>query len=117
MLAVVKKPRIEMSLNGEGACEALSWLSKKFKVTVIERDEETIPIEDTDFWEEMNANRVGNLLAAARLKNGLTQKQLAEKADIKQNMISDYEKGRRRLTRQMAAKFAAILRIKSARLQ
>jgi transcriptional regulator with XRE-family HTH domain len=47
---------------------------------------------------------------------GLTQKQLAEKADIKQNMISDYEKGRRRLTKQMAAKFAVILEIKPARL-
>jgi ribosome-binding protein aMBF1 (putative translation factor) len=117
MLAVVKKPRIELSLNGEGAREALSWLSKKFKVTVINPEVESVPIEDTDFWKEMQNNRVGNLLAAARLKMGLTQKQLAEKAGIKQNMISDYEKGRRRLTKQMASKFAVILSIKTVRLQ
>jgi ribosome-binding protein aMBF1 (putative translation factor) len=117
MLAVVKKPRIELSLNGEGAKEALSWLLKKFKVTVIEPDEESIPIKETDFWQEMQTNRVGNLLAAARLKKGFTQAQLAVKAGVKQNMISDYEKGRRRLTKQMASKFAVILGIKPARLQ
>jgi hypothetical protein len=32
-------------------------------------------------------------------------------------MISDYEKGSRRLTRQMATKFAEILEIKAVRLQ
>ena len=117
MLAVVKKPRIELSINGEGADEVLAWLAKKFDIAVIEDKDESIPIEGTDFWREMNANRVGNLLQAARLKNGLTQRQLAEKSGIKQNMVSDYEKGRRRLTKQMAAKFAEILEISPARLQ
>jgi hypothetical protein len=32
-------------------------------------------------------------------------------------MISDYEKGRRRLTNQMAAKFAGILKILPTQLQ
>jgi ribosome-binding protein aMBF1 (putative translation factor) len=117
MLAVVKKPRIEMSLSGEGAREALSWLARKFKITVVGGEADSIPIEETDFWKEMQSNRVGNLLAAARLKNGLTQKQLAEKAGIKQNMISDYEKGRRRLTKKMASRFADILKVESSRLQ
>lgn len=117
MLVVVKKPRIELSLNGEGAGEALAWLSKKFQVTVISPDEDSLPIEETDFWKEMQANRIGNLLAAARLKMGITQKQLAEKSGVRQNMISDYEKGRRRLTKQMAVKFAGVLKITPARLQ
>ena len=116
MLAVVKKPHIELSINGEGADEVLSWLAKKFDITVFSGEDESIPIEETDFWREMNANRVGNLLHAARLKHGFTQKQLAEKSGIKQNMISDYEKGRRRLTKQMAVKFAEILKINPARL-
>ena len=110
-------PNIELSINGEGADEVLAWLAKKFDIAVIEDKDESIPIEGTDFWREMNANRVGNLLQAARLKNGLTQRQLAEKSGIKQNMVSDYEKGRRRLTSQMAAKFAEILKISPARLQ
>jgi ribosome-binding protein aMBF1 (putative translation factor) len=115
MLAVVKKPPIEISLNGKGAREALSWLSKKFKITVIQED--SVAMEETDFWKEMQVNRVGNLLAAARLKMGITQKQLAEKANVKQNMISDYENGRRRLTKQMAAKFAGILKMNPTRLR
>ncbi|MDR1727902.1 MAG: helix-turn-helix domain-containing protein [Acidobacteriota bacterium] len=116
MLAVVKKPRIELSLNGEGAAEALAWLAKKFDVAVVEDEDRSVPVEETDFWREMNANRVGNLLQAARLKKGVTQKQLAESAGIKQNMVSDYEKGRRRLTRPMAAKLAGILGVSPARL-
>ncbi|MBW1816908.1 MAG: helix-turn-helix transcriptional regulator [Deltaproteobacteria bacterium] len=39
------------------------------------------------------SNRIGNLLSAARLKANLTQTQLAERLDIRQNMISDYESG------------------------
>jgi ribosome-binding protein aMBF1 (putative translation factor) len=86
----------------------------KYYLDVIE--DESALVEETDFWREMNSNRVGNLLAGARLKNRLTQKQLAEKAGLKQNMVSDYEKGRRRLTKQMAAKFAEIPGISSDRL-
>ena len=33
--------------------------------------EESVPVEETDFWMEMEKNRVGNLLAGARLKAGL----------------------------------------------
>ena len=116
MLAVVKKPHIELSINGEGANDALAWLAKKFDIAVLSNEDESIPVEETDFWQEMNANRIGNLLHAARLKHRLTQKQLAVKSGIKQNMVSDYEKGRRRLTKQMAAKFAEILEINPARL-
>jgi len=116
MLAVVKKPHIELSLSGEGAGEALAWLARKFDIAVLSDENESILIEETNFWREMNINRVGTLLNAARLKQGLTQKQLAEKSGIKQNMISDYEKGRRRLTKQMAAKFAEILEISPFRL-
>jgi len=36
---------------------------------------------------------MGNLLSAARLKVGLLQSQLAEKLGIRQNMVSDYERG------------------------
>jgi hypothetical protein len=80
----VKVPHIEISLNGEGANEALEWLSRKFKVTVItsENEEAPIPIEETDFWKEMQSNRVGNLLEATRIKLGMTQKQAAESVGI-----------------------------------
>ncbi len=117
MLAVVKKPRIELSLQGENIDELIDWIGKKFEVNILTYDKaDSVPIEETDFWKEMQSNRVGNLLAGARLKEGITQAQLAEKLGIRQNMISDYERGRRRLSSSMAKRMAKTLHVKVDRL-
>ena len=117
MLAVVKKPRIEISLQGENVDELIEWIRKKFEVNILTSERsDSVPIEETDFWKEMQSNRVGNLLAGARLKAGLTQAQLAKKLGIRQNMISDYERGKRRLSPSMAKRLAKILNIKVDRL-
>ena len=57
----------------------------------------------------MQRNRGGNLLAGARLKAELTQAELAGKVGVRQGMVSDYEHGRRRLTRNMARRFGEVL--------
>ena len=117
MLAVVKKPRIELSIQGENSEELIAWISKKFEVSILSSDKsDSIPIEDTDFWKEMQSNRVGNLLAGARLKAGMTQAELAKKLSIRQNMISDYERGKRRISPSMAKRLAKSLGIKVERL-
>ncbi|MBO4303535.1 MAG: helix-turn-helix transcriptional regulator [Lentisphaeria bacterium] len=67
--------------------------------------EKLVNINDTDWWQE-NKHRV---LAGARLKAGLTQKQLADKTGIRQSVISEYENGKRRMTMKMARKFASAL--------
>jgi transcriptional regulator with XRE-family HTH domain len=46
----------------------------------------------------------------------MTQKELAEKLSVKQNMIIDYERGRRRLSLPMAKPIAKILNVKVDRL-
>jgi len=117
MLAVVKAPHIELSISGNGAAEALAWLSRKFKVELLSEidDADSLPVKETPFWKEMEKNRVGNMLAGARVKAGMTQKQLAESIGVKQNMISDYETGRRILSKSMARKFAEILDISPSR--
>jgi len=113
MLALVKKPRIEISLHGEQVDELIEWIKKKFEVSILTSDmSDSLAIEETDFWKEMQSNRVGNLLSAARLKANLSQAQLAAKLDVRQNMISDYERGKRRLTPAMAKRIAEILNIK-----
>ena len=98
---VITKPRIEISLNGDDVAELVAWIRKKYDVEVLSADEEdaSIPVEGTAFWKEMEKNRVGNLLTGARLKAGLTQTELAKKVGIRQNMISDYEHGRRTYSR------------------
>ena len=117
MLAVVKKPHIEISLQGERVDELIEWIRKKFDVKILTSENaESVAIEATDFWKEMQSNRVGNLLSGARLKAGLSQAQLAEKLGIRQNMISDYERGKRRLSPAMAKRIAKILNIKIDRI-
>lgn len=117
MLALVKKPRIEMSLHGEQVDELIEWIKKKFEVSILTSGmPDSLAIEETDFWKEMQSNRVGNLLSAARLKANLSQAQLAAKLAVRQNMISDYERGKRRLTPAMAKRIAEILNIKVERI-
>ncbi len=117
MLALVKKPRIEISLQGEKVGELIQWISKKYEVSILTSDQdESVAVEETDFWQEMQSNRIGNLLSAARLKANFSQSKLAEKLGIRQNMISDYERGKRRLTPDMAKRIAKTLKIKVERI-
>lgn len=122
MLAVVKKPRIELSIQGEAAAEIVAWLRRKYDVDVLavgEKDdagERLVPIESTEFWREMERNRVGNLLAGARLKAGLTQGELAGKLQVRQNMVSDYERGKRPLSQAMAKRLGSVLQIREESL-
>jgi len=112
MLALVKKPHIELSLHGENVDELIDWISRKFEVKILSSNNaESIPVEETNFWKEMQSNRIGNLLAGARLKVGLTQAQLAKKLGVRQNMISDFERGKRRLSPAMAKRLAKTLHI------
>jgi ribosome-binding protein aMBF1 (putative translation factor) len=117
MLAVVKKPHIELSINGEGTKEAVEWLARKFQLKVISGNDpdEKVNIEDTAFYREMELNRAGNLLEAARIKADMSQKQLAEAIGIRQTMVSEFENGRRHITRKMAGRFAQVLKVKAER--
>lgn len=119
MLALVKKPHIELAIQGEGVEDFLSWIKKRYDISVLSAadTEQSVPVEDTDFWREMEANRIGNLLAAARLKAGLTQAELAKQLRIRQNMISDYERGRRKLSPCMAKRFSKALHINEEHLK
>jgi ribosome-binding protein aMBF1 (putative translation factor) len=119
MLALVKKPHIELSLHGEHVSELVAWIRKKYDVTVLadEPKDGFASIESTDYWKEMEKNRVGNLLAGARLKAGMTQVQLADSLGIRQNMVSDYERGRRTYSDAMAKRLSKTLKVKEERLR
>ncbi len=119
MLALVKKPHIELSMHGERVDELVAWIRKKYDVSILcdEDTEGAIPVEETEFWREMEKNRIGNLLAGARLKAGLTQGQLAKEVSIRQNMVSDYERGRRNLSSSMAKRFANVLHVRESLLR
>lgn len=119
MLALVKNPHIEISLHGENVAEIVDWIKKRFEVTVLaaEPEDEIVSIESTEYWKEMEKNRVGNILAGARLKAGLTQAQLADKLGIRQNMVSDYERGRRTYSDAMAKRISQTLQVKEEHIK
>lgn len=119
MLALVKKPHIEISLQGENVGELVDWIRKKYDVAVLveEPADEFVSIESTEYWKEMEKNRIGNLLAGARLKAGLTQAQLAETLGIRQNMVSDYEHGRRTYSNDMAKRISKALNVREEHLK
>lgn len=119
MLALVKKPHIELFIHGDHAAEVVEWIRKKYDVAVLaeESEEEFVAIESTAYWKEMGKNRVGHLLAGARLKAGLTQAQLAAELGIRQNMVSDYERGRRTYSDAMAKRLSKTLKVKDERLR
>ena len=118
MLVLVKKPHIELAIQGEGLEDFLAWIKRKYDISVLSAAdaEPSVPVEDTEFWREMEANRVGNLLTAVRLKAGLTQVELSKKMRIRQNMVSDYERGRRKISPEMAKRFSRVLHINEAHL-
>ncbi len=119
MLALVKKPHIEISLHGEHVGELVDWIKKKYEIAVLveEPESEFVSIESTEYWKAMEKNRIGNLLAGARLKAGLTQAQLAEKLGIRQNMVSDYERGRRTYSDAMAKRLSETLKARETHLK
>ena len=84
---------------------------------VEEPEDEFVAIENTEYWKEMEKNRIGNLLSGARLKAGLTQAKLAEKLGIRQNMVSDYERGRRTYSDAMAKRLSATLEVREEHLK
>ncbi|MBF0377874.1 MAG: helix-turn-helix transcriptional regulator [Desulfamplus sp.] len=78
--------------------------------------EDNIDIEETEFWKTMQSNRLGNILAGSRIKANLTQKQLAEKLNISTKILSEYERGKRPFSPEIAENIAKILNIKIERL-
>ena len=122
-MALVKKPHIELSIHGEHVAEFVAWIRKKYDVAILaeepgeESGDEPVSIASTEYWMEMEKNRVGNLLAGARVKAGLTQAQLAKKLGIRQNMVSDYERGRRIYSDAMAKRLSDTLKVKEEHLK
>ncbi len=119
MLALVKKPHIELSMHGEHVDELVVWIKKRYDIEVLadEPEDEFVSIESTEYWKEMEKNRIGNLLAGARLKAGLTQAKLADKLGIRQNMVSDYEHGHRTYSDAMAIRLSKVLKVKEEHLK
>ena len=116
MLALVKTPHIELTLNATSEADALEFLKnmrQHYVINVLIPQEDAIESSDndekfedyfeTDLWKKFTP---GDLLLGTRMKHQLTQAQLAEKSGIHQVTISDYETGRRKLSKKAAYRLA-----------
>jgi transcriptional regulator with XRE-family HTH domain len=59
----------------------------------------------------MNRESINERIARLRKKNGLTQKELAEKIGIAPTLISDYERGKLRLYDELIVKIAEVFQV------
>ena len=68
-------------------------------------DEEKVYVEP----QIPEVERVGRMLKGARLRAGMTQKDLAAKIGVPQGHISDYERNKRNISAEKAVRLAEIL--------
>ena len=84
------------------------WL-KRFRLVGVEY---SIPNDDEDLltWEEAFPEIVpGDILQGARDREGLTQTELAAKIGVKPHHISEMEKGKRSIGKDMAKRLSKAL--------
>lgn len=78
--------------------------------------EEAIPWEEVAKDQIQRYSKAGLLLRGARLREGLTQKEVAKHCGISQKTLSKMENGKQALSKEIAKKLAKALRISSSLL-
>ena len=109
MLAVVKKRRTNkllFEIKGEIPKKVINYFAHEYgsKFEIIEGDDELIDIFDTNWFKKINeATTPGESLRIYRENMGLTQEQLGRKlGNFTRQHISDMEKGRRGISKEVA---------------
>ncbi len=117
MLAVVKKPHIEIS--GENIpAKLIKFLTDNYsKIEIINDDDISIDITETSWYlEQKNSlSKPGETLKRYRKRLGLSQKQLGDKLGIAKQNISAMERGTRGISKANTRKLAEIFHTSPAR--
>ena len=114
MLAVVKAPHIE--IRGETIPAEFLTIVKRFfntPVEVVEDDDEAVDWFETDLHKEIVANRSPGLtMRAFRMRDQLTQQELADKLGVSRQTVCDMEKNRRPISAKTAKMLSEIFKTK-----
>ena len=105
----VSKKRIFVELEGpQEAIDQLKKLAKPlgYQINAV-RTDDGISVE-----EVIGHPSPGRLLAGARIKEGLTQKRLAEMLGIHRHHISEMENGKRTIGKEMAKRLGKVLNVR-----
>jgi DNA-binding XRE family transcriptional regulator len=116
MLAVVKKPHIE--INADKIPEnLLKFLTDNYeKVEIINNDDDLVDITETAWYRERaNKSTPGQVLKRYRKRNGMSQTELGEKLGIAKQNVSAMERGVRGISKAMAHELAEIFQVSPGR--
>ena len=111
MLEPTKKHPTEIELRfvgpGNKKQDAIKALRELGFVT---HDNDSAAVSWLDHFSGLDENESGTYLSGARHREGMTQKQLAEKTGVPQRHISEMENGKRPIGKKIAKVFAKILK-------
>ena len=116
MLAVVKKPHIEIS--GDTIPEELLGFLKDHykKIEIIEDDEALQDITASEWYQNMQKkSNPGATLKRYRKRAGMSQTELADKIGVVKQNISGMENGSRGISKDMANKLAEVFQVSPGR--
>lgn len=116
MLAVVKKPRTKnpiFEVRGDIPDSVLAFLKKDFTVEIEDDDEEYVNLMETDWYQEMKANRTpGKAMRIYRENFGFSQAKLGELlGGVSRQNISGMENDRRGISKDIAKKLSRIFKV------
>ena len=108
MLAVVKKPRIEIRAKHIPA-PLVRFLRDTYKPenVVIKDDNDSVPVEESEWFNSLDSTPAEMIVANRDLRNW-SQVMLAEKLGIPVQNLCAMENGRRVVSRKMAVKLGEI---------
>ena len=114
MSEVVKKPHIEVKIGKrrpsvylvpKAKADGLRKILTEYRVS-----EHSVPADDVFTNLDQKFSKTGNILAGFRLRDKLTQTQLAQKIGTSQSAIAAIENGRRKIGKTMATKLAKVFK-------
>lgn len=116
----VEKDNVTLVLVGE-ITRAGEKPAKKILYTTLKRLEEIMTVPSKKVIDELKAanpliGTPASALKSYRLREGLTQAELAKKAGLKQHHISEMENGKRKIGLKAAKKLVNVLNCKLERL-
>ena len=105
MLAVVKTPHTNVRIEGDISSLLLEVLKKEYgKNLHLKQDsEESMDYFDSDFSKKMEKiSGPADCIHTYRENKGFTQDELGEKVGVSKNYVSDWENGRRKVSKDKA---------------